>query len=116
MDSAKGSSGSDRQRRKRKETKMSDENWISPDKATDPTIFDGLPVIVRARVGQEVQGKLHLKDRNHDGQVVIFVSYNSAPFPDMCRNETFFLTQDQLDEYQEKGSACVLVPPMQQSN
>ena len=84
--------------------------WISPDTGTDPTIFDVQPVIIRHRIAQEVKGVLHLESVNDKGQILIFVTYNSSPFSDMVRNEVFYLTQEQLAEYQNKGPNCILIP------
>jgi|WetSurMetagenome_2_1015567.scaffolds.fasta_scaffold700362_2 hypothetical protein len=95
---------------------MNDGHWIMPEGLPDSTIFDGLPVLVRMWNEQEVKGTLHLQNTNADGKVQVLVSYNSSPFQNTVRNETFYLSQEQLIEYQFKGAKCVLIPPPKDPN
>lgn len=87
-----------------------------PEGLIDPTTLNLLPVIIRTRIGHDVKGTLHLEGQNDKGQIRLFASFNSAPFFNMVRNEVFYLTQEQLIEYQFKGPKCVLVAPQKLSN
>jgi hypothetical protein len=95
---------------------MNDDNWIMPDGLIDPTTLDLMPVIIRTKIGQDVKGILHLEGQNDKGQIRLFASFNSSPFANMVRNEVFYLTQEQLIEYQFKGAKCILVAPQKISN
>ena len=88
---------------------MNEENWIMPEGSLDPSIFDGMPVTIRTKINTEVTGTIHLRGQNDKGQIQLLVSYDESPFPDLKRNKTFYLTQDQLIEYQFK-TKCVIVP------
>lgn len=87
------------------------DNWIKPEGSIDPIIFDNMPVTVRTKIATEVKGTLHLDGQNDEGQIKLFVSYNSSPFANTVRNEVFYLTQEQLIQYQYKGPECVLIAP-----
>jgi hypothetical protein len=90
---------------------MNNENWIKPEGLPDPTIFDGMPVKIRTKINTEVMGTIHLRDQNNKGQIQLLVSYDESPIIDLKRNKTFYLTQEQLIEYQFKATSCVLIPP-----
>lgn len=87
-----------------------------PDGLIDPTTLDLMPVNIRTGNGQDVKGILHLEEQNDKGQILLFASYNSSPFANTVRNEVFYLTQEQLIEYQFKGATCVLIAPPKNSN
>jgi len=91
--------------------KMNNDNWIKPEGSPDPSTFDGMTVIIRTKIRTEATGTIHLRGQNDEGQIQLLVSYDESPFPDLKRNKTFYLTQDQLIEYQFKGPKCVIVPP-----
>lgn len=90
--------------------------WVQPEGTFDPDSFDGLPVTVKTRIGGESKGLLTVEEKRVNGQIRIMVSYNSSPFANTQTLEKFHLTQEQLDEFQIKGAACVLVAPAKNPN
>jgi hypothetical protein len=95
---------------------MTNEAWITPDGSVDPTFFNALPVKVKTRAGHEDKGWLTVQEKNDEGQIRILATYNSSPFANTVSPETFYLTQEQLDDLQKRGANCVLIAPPKKPN
>ena len=95
---------------------MNNEQWVSPEGTFDRKFFDGVPIKVKTKIGLEPVGMLAVQEINDKGQIRISISYNSSPFANTHSLEMFYLTQEQLDELQAKGAACVLVAPPKYPN
>ena len=96
---------------------MNNEQWISPDGTFDPSFFDNLPVKVETKMGTVPNGWLTVEEINaKEHKIRIFASYNSSPFQNTVVLKRFYLTQEQLNEYQIKGNSCVLKAPDKKSN
>ena len=92
------------------------DNWITPDTSFDPDSYDGLQVKIKTRFGSDTMGAIKLEKRNSDGQIQLSASYNADPFPNSVNLRTFYLTQDQLNEFHDRGASCVLIAPSQKAN
>jgi len=89
---------------------IQNDEWLAPDTSFDPDSYNGLPVKIKTKIGI-VEGRLKLESINEKRQIKVAVSYNSSPFPDCVEIKTFYLTQDQLNEFHEKAALCVLIAP-----
>jgi hypothetical protein len=107
----------DRAKTKKGKEMNKNENWITPNPSFDPDSFTGLPVKIKIPWnGSEVVGTLKLEKRNDGGQIQISASYNADPFPNRSDLRSFYLTQDQLDEFHNRGASCVLIAPPKKPN
>lgn len=93
---------------------MSKPQWLSTNFVA-PEMIDAMPVKIKGRMGSETRGILKVEDKNNDGQITVSASYNSSPFSDSNVPEKFYLTQQQLDDFLNKGSFCVLIAPPKKS-
>lgn len=75
--------------------------------STDPGHIDGLPVKVNVKMAGEKPGKLNVTPLAN-GKINVAVSYDASPFADMPKPRSFFLDQNELDDYMVKGPQCVL--------
>lgn len=85
----------------------SEPQWLSTNVA--PEIIYLSPVTVKNKFGSEL--KWHLEVEKNNGLLKVSAKYNSSPFPNTVNPATFNLTQEQLDEYLDKGAKCVLNVP-----
>ena len=93
-----------------KRIEMNNKNWLETN--FDPKFLDVMPVKIRTNMGVETNGVLSVD--NYDpkkGKVIVSASYNSSPFSNMVTQKIFLLTQEQLDEFQNKGADCILIAP-----
>ena len=82
--------------------------WLSTNFARE--MIHGIPVTVKNKLG-EIKGRLEVEKDNGKGQLVVSAHYDSSPFPDEPRPANFYLTQEQLDDFVNKGAMCVLNVP-----
>lgn len=90
---------------------IQNDEWLTPDTSFDPNSYDGLPVKIKTKFGTEVLGTLKFESKNEREQIKVKASYNRNPFPDGIANKSFCLTQDQLNEFHDKPTSCVLIAP-----
>jgi hypothetical protein len=77
--------------------------------STDYTVIDGQPVKVNTVMAGQKAGTLKATLVRAVGNIVtVEVLYDASPFADMPKPESFFLNQDELDDYMVKGPQCVL--------
>jgi hypothetical protein len=88
---------------------IQNDEWLTPDTSFDPNSYNGLPVKIKTKIGTEVVGTLKFEGENGRKQIKVKASYNRSPFPDIIENKSFYLTQDQLNEFHDKPTSCVLI-------
>ena len=87
----------------------SEPEWLSTNFA--PEMIREMPVTVKDKFAGEIKGHLEVENDNGKGQLVVSAHYDSSPFPDEPRPAKFYLTQEQLDVFLDKGAMCVLNVP-----
>ena len=88
---------------------MSDQQWLSTEFPKE--MIHALPVTIKRKMGFEVNGNLNVEDVNKEGEMIVSVNYNSNPFEGSVQLSKFFLTQEQLKDFTEKGARCLLIEP-----
>ena len=83
--------------------------WLSTNFARE--IIDMMPVTIKDKMAGEVKGHIQVEDDNGKGQWVVSANYNSSPFQGTNIAAKFYLTQEQLDDFVNKGAMCVLNVP-----
>jgi hypothetical protein len=75
-----------------------------------PEMFHRIPVKVKNKLGQ-IEGHLEVEKENGKGELMVSAHYDSSPFRDEPHPAKFYLTQEQLDDFEKKGAMCVLNAP-----
>jgi hypothetical protein len=88
----------------------SETQWLTT--KFDLSMLRDIPVKILDRAGREKQGRLEIENVNEDGKIEIYANYNSSHSPEKTVIwEKFYLTQAQLDDFQNNGAKCVLIAP-----
>jgi hypothetical protein len=93
----------------KKEKQMETEpQWLSTNVA--PEIIHLSPITIKDKMGGKRKG--HLQVEQNNGLLKISANYNFTHLENKVVAAKFYLTQEQLDEYLDKGEKCVLNVPV----
>jgi len=87
----------------------SEPQWLSTN--FDLVSLRGVPVKVMDGAGREIIGHLEIENEHENGQIKVSANYDSSRMVGTVVWAKFYLTQAQLDEFQNKGAMCILIPP-----
>lgn len=89
---------------------QSEPKWLSAGNVS-PDMIRGRNIKVKDKTGREISAHLEVENLNAKGEIVVSANYNSSPFQGTVAFATFYLTQEQLDDFLVKGPNCVLGVP-----
>jgi hypothetical protein len=84
--------------------------WLST-KGVAPEMIRARNILVKDKTGREIQATLEVEQVNKQMDVIVSANYNSSPFSNSVSFAKFYLTQEQFDEFVDKGAKCILQVP-----
>ena len=84
--------------------------WLSTN--FDPQMIHIVQVKLKDKMVGEIKGHLEVEKDDGKGQLVVSAHYNSSPFAGTDSPSKFYLTQEQLNDFLNKGAMCVLNVPL----
>jgi hypothetical protein len=87
-----------------------EQQYVSTELDSEKQIFQK-PIKVKNKMGRQIQGHIQIEEMNVRGQFVVSASYNYNASRVGVTFSKAYLTQAEMNAFEENGSACIFEAP-----